>query len=120
MAQCVDQSAGAKPRLGQGWEQLGGAVVRSDCPADIAQLLQGNSQAEICIGVARVAGDGPLECRDGIRYAADLEAGEAEIMLDDGIGRLHQRCIAQRRDRIAWSPGPERLSGQGKQRRHLL
>ena len=120
MAQCVDQGAGAEPRLGQGWEQLSGAVVRNDCPADVAQLLQGDSQAEICIGVARVAGDGPLQCRDGIRYAADLEAGEAEIVLDDGIGRLQQRCIAQRRDRIGWSPGPEQLSGQRKQRRHLL
>jgi hypothetical protein len=61
-----------------------------------------------------------LQCRDGIRYAADLEAGEAKIVLDDGIGRLQQRCIAQRRDRIGWSPGPEQLSGEGKQRCHLL
>jgi hypothetical protein len=41
-------------------------------------------------------------------------------VLDDGIGRLQQRCIAQRRDRIGWSPGPERLSGLHKQSRHLL
>ena len=38
MAQCVDQGAGAEPRLGQGWEQLSGAVVgqrlpRQCCPA---------------------------------------------------------------------------------------
>ena len=91
-----------------------------DCAADVAQLLQGDSQAEICIGVARVAGEGLLECRDGIRYPADLEAGEAEIVLDDGIGRLEQRCISQRRDRIGRSPGPQQLSGQGKKRRHLL
>jgi hypothetical protein len=45
-------------------------------------------------------------------YAADLEAGEAEIVLDDGIGRLQQRCIAQRRGRIGWSPGRKQLSGQ--------
>jgi hypothetical protein len=51
---------------------------------------------------------------------ANLEAGEAEIVLDDGIGRLQQRCLAQRRDRIGWSPSPEQLSGQRKQRRHLL
>ncbi|MBZ5667194.1 MAG: hypothetical protein LAO30_21645 [Acidobacteriia bacterium] len=61
----------------------------------------------MCIGVARVAGDGPLQGRDGIWYAADFEAGEAEIMLNDGIGRLQQRGIAQRRDRVDWSPGPE-------------
>ena len=120
MAQCVDQSAGAEPRLGQGWEQLRGAVVRSECPANVAQLLQGDSQAKMCIGVARVDGDGPLQCRDGIRYAADLEAGEAEIVLDDGIGRLQQRGVAQGRDRINWSPGPQRLSGQRKQSRDLL
>ena len=95
-------------------------MIRNDCPADVAQLLQGDSQAEICIGVVRVAGDGSLECRDGIRYSADLEAGEAEIVLDDGIGRLEQRRIAQRKDRIGRSPSPQQLSGQGKQRRHLL
>ena len=85
---------GAEPRLGQGGEQLRGAVVGNDCLPDVAQLLRGNSQAEICIGVARVTGDGPLERRDGIRYATDLKAGEAEIVLDDGIGGLEQRCIA--------------------------
>ena len=41
-------------------------------------------------------------------------------MLDNGIGRLQQRCIAQRRDRIGCSPGPKQLSGQRKQVRHLL
>jgi hypothetical protein len=107
MAQCVDQRAGAEPCLGQGWEQLGGAVVRSECPADVAELLQGDAQAEMCIGITRLDGDGPLQCRDGIRYAIDLEAGEAEIVLDDGIGRLQQRGIAQWRDRIGWPPGPE-------------
>jgi hypothetical protein len=65
----------------------------------------------MCIGITWVAGDGPLQRRDGIRYAADLEAGEAEIVLDDGIGRLQQRCIAQRRDRIGWLPRFEKLSG---------
>ncbi len=71
-------------------------------------------EAEIRIGVARVAGDGPLQCRDGIRYAADFEAGEAKIVLDDGIGRLHPRRIAQRCDRIGCSPRPEQVSGEGK------
>jgi hypothetical protein len=61
----------------------------------------------MCIGVARVAGDGSLECLDGIRYAADLEAGEAEVVLDERIGWLEQRSIAQRRDRIGWLPGLE-------------
>jgi hypothetical protein len=67
----------------------------------------------------RVAGDGPLQCRDRIRYAANLEAREAEIVLDDRIERLQQRCFAQRFDRISWPPSPEELSGQRKQRRHL-
>jgi len=120
MPQCVNQRASAEPRLSQGWEQLSGAVVRSDCPADVAQLFQCDSQAEICITAARVASDGQLQCRDGIWYAANLEAGEAEIVLNDCIVRLQQRCIAQRRDRIGWSPGPEELSGQGKQWSHLL
>jgi hypothetical protein len=46
---------------------------------------------------------------------ANLEAREAKIVLDDGIGRLQQRCIAQWRDRIGWSPGLKQLSGQCKQ-----
>ena len=46
--------------------------------------------------------------------------GSLSIVLDDGIGRLQQRCFAQRRDRIGWSPCPEQLGGQRKQRRHLL
>ena len=70
--QCVKQSAATEPRLSQRWEQFRGALIRSDRLVDIAQLLQGDSQAEICIAVARVAGDGALECRDGIRYTADL------------------------------------------------
>ena len=120
MAQCVGQGAGAEPRLGQRWEQLSGAAVRNDRLADVTQLLQSDSQSEVCIAVPRVAGNGPLQCRDGIRYAADLEAREAEIVLDGGIRRLQQRGIAQRRDRIAWSPGSEKITGQRKQRRHLL
>ena len=88
MAQRVDQGAGAEPRLGQRRQQLGGAVVGHDGRAEIAQLLEGDSQAEIGIRVARVAGDSPLKCGDGLRQAADLEAGQAKIVLDDGIGRL--------------------------------
>jgi hypothetical protein len=42
----------------------------------------------MCVREARVAGDGALQCRDGIRYVADLKAREAEIVVDDGIGRL--------------------------------
>jgi hypothetical protein len=74
----------------------------------------------MCIAVARVAGDGALQRSDGFCYAANLEIGEAEIVLDDGIGRLQQRCIAQRSDRIGWLPGPEQLGGRRKQRRHLV
>jgi len=67
-----------------------------------------------------VAGDGLLQCSDGIRYVADLEAGESEVVLDDGVGRLQLGCIAQRRDRIRWSTSPEELSGQRQKRHHLL
>src|SRR4029077_18630335 len=119
VSQFVDQSASAEPRLAQGWEQLSGAIVRNDGSADVALLFQSDSQAEICVAVARVDSNGPLQCRDGIRYASDLEAGEAEIVLDGGIKRFEQRCIAQRRDRFGWSAGSKRLSGQRKQRRHL-
>jgi hypothetical protein len=52
-----------------------------------------------------------LQCLDGIRYVADLEAGKTEIVLDDGIERLHQRGFAQRRDRIGWPPGAKRFGG---------
>jgi hypothetical protein len=120
MAQYVGQGTGAEPCLGQGWEEFCGAVVCGESPVDVAQLLQSNSQAEMCIGVARVVRDGPLHRRDCIGYAADLEAGEAEIVLDDGVRRLQQRRIAQRRDRIGCPPGAEEPGGQRKQSRHLL
>src|SRR5580658_540797 len=73
MAQRIEQGAGAEPRLSQGWEQFSGAPVRSDCPADVAQLLESDSQAEIRIAIARVAGDRLLQCGDSLRYAANLE-----------------------------------------------
>ncbi|HXC42809.1 MAG TPA: hypothetical protein VNY51_04700 [Candidatus Dormibacteraeota bacterium] len=82
MAHDVDQSTGAEPRLGQGREQLSGTIVGSDCSADVPQLFKGDSQAEICISVARVASDRALQCGDRIRYAADLQAGEAEVVLN--------------------------------------
>ena len=44
-------------------------------------------------------GDGPLQCRDGIWYSADLETGEAEIVLDGGIERFEQRAIRNARRR---------------------
>ena len=68
----------------------------------------------MCICVTRAADDGWLQCRDCIRYAADLEAGEAEVVVDNGIERLQQSRVAQRRDRIGWSPSPEECSGQRK------
>ena len=61
-----------------------------------------------------------LQCLNRIWEAADLEAGEAEIVQNDGIRGLQQRRVAQRYDRIRRSPGPEKISGQCKQRRHLL
>lgn len=82
-----------------------------DGPTDVAQLLQCDPQAKMGIGEARLAGDGLPQCRDGVRYEADFEAGEAEIVLDGGIERFEQRCIAQRRDRFGWSPHPEQLCG---------
>ncbi len=120
MAEHVDQCAGAEPRLAQGWKQLCGTVIRCDRLAHVAQLLEGDSQAKMCIRVTRLIGNGQLQCRDGIRYTADLEAGETEIVLDRRIGWLQERGIAQRSDGIGWSPGLEALGGQGEQRRHLL
>jgi hypothetical protein len=77
----------------------------------VALLLERDSQAEICIGVARVSRDCSLQGRNGIRHAADLEAGQAEIVMDDGIRGLQRRRIAQRRDRVGWPPSPQKLSG---------
>jgi hypothetical protein len=42
---------------------------------------------------------------------AGLQAGQAKIVLDYGIGRLQQRRFAQRRDSIGRSAGPEQLGG---------
>jgi hypothetical protein len=67
MAQGVDQGAGAEPRLGQGWLQLGRAVVRDDGPAASPSFSKCDSQAEVRVGVARVAGHGAAERRDRIR-----------------------------------------------------
>ena len=55
--------------------------------------------------ISRVDGDGLLQGRDGIRYVSNLEAGEAEIVLNDGIKRLKQHSVAQRHDRIRRPPG---------------
>src|ERR1035441_8437434 len=82
MAQGVSQRAGPEPRLGQSWDQLSGMVIRNDCSADIAQLLQGNSHAEICIAIAGIAVYSPLQCGDGVWYTANLKVGQAEIVLD--------------------------------------
>src|SRR5208283_5046830 len=93
-----------EPPLAQRWQELGGAVVGQERPADIAQRLQGDSHAEICVGVARAACDGALKCADRVRCAADLEKGEAEVVLDDGVGRLQERRVTQRSNSIGWSP----------------
>ena len=45
MAQCVGQGPGAEPRLGQGWEQLSGAVALSD-------LVANASRGATCCGAA--------------------------------------------------------------------
>jgi hypothetical protein len=88
MAQCVDEGAGAEPRFGQRWQQLGGTVVGQECRAEIAQLFQGDSHAEVGVRVTWVADDSALECSDRIRHRADLQSGEAKIVLDYGVGRL--------------------------------
>src|SRR5260370_8848009 len=46
MSQFVDQSASAEPRLGQGRDQLSGAIVRNDDPPDVPLLLQSHSLAQ--------------------------------------------------------------------------
>lgn len=119
MAQGVNQSAGAEPCLSERWKKFSGAVVSDDCPADVAQFLQCNSHAEICIAVARVAGNGLLQCCNGIRYAPDFEASETEIVLDYRIERFEACRFAQWRDRIGRLPSLEKPCGQCKQSRRL-
>ncbi len=85
----MDQGAGAEPRLGQRRQKLRGAIVGQNGSAEITQLLQSNSHAEKCVRVARVADDGALKRAYGVRHMADLEQGKAEVVLDDGVGRLH-------------------------------
>jgi hypothetical protein len=65
----------------------------------------------MCIAVARLDGDGLLQGRNSVRYATNLEAGKAEIVLDGCIERFQQRCIVQRRDRIGRSPCLKTLGG---------
>jgi hypothetical protein len=72
------------------------------------------------ITVIRIAGYGPLQCRDSIFYVADLKACQAEIVLDHGIQGLEQRCLAQRRDRIHWPSLAKPRRRQRKQGPHLL
>ncbi len=119
MAERVDQGAGAEPDLGQRGENLGGTVIGHDGPADVAPLLQGNSQAEMGIGIARLAGHCPLQGGDGVGQAADLEAGQAEIVQDAGIGWLQPRRFTQGRDGIGRSRVLEQLGGRCQKRRHL-
>ena len=73
----------------------------------------------MCVGPARVGGDGPLQRRDGLRQASSLQAGEAEIVLDDRIGRRKQCRVVQRLDRVGWPPRLEQLGGQRKQGRDM-
>jgi hypothetical protein len=61
----------------------------------------------MCIRVARVACDSPLQGLDRISDTTGLETGEAEVVLDGSVERLQPRCIAQRRDCIGWPAGPE-------------
>ena len=115
MALGIHQPSRAEPCLAQGWQQLGGAIVGNNCTADVAQFLQRDAQSEIRIGIVRIGHDRPLKRGDGLRYAADLEASEAEIVMDDGIRWLQPRRVAQRRDRIGWLTGLELLRGRCKQ-----
>ena len=68
---------------------VGAAVI-----ADVTQLLQRDPQAEVCVRVARVDGNGLLKCGDGVRFAASLEASQAEIMMNGGVEGLNQRWTA--------------------------
>jgi hypothetical protein len=64
----------------------------------------------------RIAGDGLLKCGDGLRHLAGLQAGEAKIMLDEGVRRLHERGFAQGRDCIGRLAG---LEERGRPRQQL-
>src|SRR2546430_2397990 len=64
------------------------------------------------IGDARVVGHRLPQCRYGIRYPSDLEAGDAQVVENDGIGRVQPRCFAQWSNGISRLAGAEQLRGQ--------
>ena len=82
MAHRVDQGTRAEPCLSQLRLQLGGTVVSHDGRAEITQLFEGNSQPEVRVRVARVARDSALKCIDGLRHKTDLQAGQAQVVLN--------------------------------------
>ncbi len=95
--------------------ELGGAVVGQHRRAEIAKRFQGNSHAEISVGVARVAGDGALKCAYRVCNATDLEQSEAEVVLDEGVGRLEERRFPQWTDGVGRSLVLQKPGRQGKQ-----
>lgn len=54
-------------------------------------FLERDSQAEIRVGVARVARDGAPQCPDRLLRQTDLQAGEAQVVLNCGIVGSEQR-----------------------------
>ena len=78
------------------------------------------SEPELSIGVARVSGDGLLQCRDSIRDEAHLEAGKTEVVVNDRVRGIDQRCGPKRRDRVCRLVSLQKLSSQRKQGRNLL
>ena len=103
VAHRVDQSAGAEPRLGERRRKLGRAIVGANRAAEIAELLERDPQAEVGVGVTRLARDGETERADRLFEAARLEQGEAEVVLDQGVQGLQARGFPQQGDRVGRS-----------------
>ncbi len=66
------------------------------------------------VGQKQVGGDGVAEGGDRFGQAAELQAGEAEIMLDGAVGGLESGGLAQGCDGVGGAPGFEELDGLGE------
>jgi len=111
-----DQGARAKPSLCERRLQLRGSVIGDESRTEIAVFLERYPQAEIGVGISWLERDRALQGLDRFRNAADLEAGQAEIVADDRIRRREKGRLTQRADRIAGSPCLEQLSGERQER----
>ena len=91
VAECKHESPRPEPCLSEHWQQPRRVPVRRDGCADVPHLLQGDAKTKICIGIARVDGDGLLERPDRLRQSPRFETSQSEIVLQAGTLRL-QEC----------------------------